>query len=291
MSIFVDEKTRVIVQGITGREGGAHARQMLADGTKIVAGVTPGRGGQKEAGIEVFDTVVNALAHHEADWSIGFVPAAHAKEAALEALRAGLNTIVITEHVPVLDALAIHDFAEEKKLIAIGPNCPGIISPKKTKLGIMPANIFKPGPVGVISRSGTLTYEIVDQLSRAGFGQTSAIGIGGDPINLTNLAEALEAFERDPDTKAIVLVGEIGGSAEESAARDLIGSTIKKPIVAYLAGRAAPPGKQLGHAGAIIRAGHGTIKSKQQALEKAGVPVASVPSQVPILMAKLLNKG
>lgn len=296
MSILVDSHTRVLVQGITGREGSAHTEQMLADGTRIVAGVTPGKAGQRVAGVPVFNTVAEALEGvRPADrpqWSIGFVPAPFAKAAALEALEAGLNTVVITEHVPVHDELAIHEAAVRLGKTAIGPNCPGIITPgttgKHTKLGIMPAAVFKPGNVGVVSRSGTLTYEVVSHLSRANLGQSTCIGIGGDPVNLTNLAEALLAFQADAATKLIVLIGEIGGSAEERAAHDLIGSQVTKPVVAFLAGRTAPPGKKLGHAGAIVERGAGTVESKESALRSAGVAVAELPSQVASLVAARL---
>lgn len=302
MSILVDRHSRVLVQGITGREGRQHTALMRADGTHVVAGVTPGKAGQTVDGVPVFDTVAQAqaalLPAEQPDWSIGFVPAPFAKAAALEALQAGLNTVVITEHVPVFDELAIHQAAVELGRTAIGPNCPGIITPggdgrseatgQHTKLGIMPASVFMPGPVGVISRSGTLTYEVVSHLTQAHIGQSTCVGIGGDPINLFNLQEALLAFEADAATRVIVLIGEIGGAAEERAAHELIGTNVTKPVVAFLAGRTAPPGKRLGHAGAIIEHGAGTVASKQAALVAAGVAVAELPSQVPSLVSARL---
>jgi succinyl-CoA synthetase alpha subunit len=295
MSIFVNQSSRVLVQGITGREGQFHTAQMLNDGTKIVAGVTPGKGGQKVEGLPVFDTVAEALAHFKKetprempDWSIGFVPAPFAKAAALEALTAGLNTVIISEHVPLHDALAIRDEAAARGKIAIGPNCPGIITPGQAKLGIMPASVFRPGAIGVVSRSGTLTYEIVSHLSGAGFGQSTCIGIGGDPINLTSMEEALLAFSKDPFTRAVVLIGEIGGAAEEHVAATVI-PKMKKPVVAFLAGRTAPLGKTLGHAGAIIEKGTGTIAGKEAALKKAGVAVAALPAEVAQLIKEALQ--
>jgi succinyl-CoA synthetase alpha subunit len=294
MSVFINQDTRVLVQGITGREGQFHATQMLKDGTKIVGGVTPGKGGQEIAGVSVFNSVAEALAaikknnEQLPDWSIGFVPAAFAKAAALEALEAGLNTVIISEHVPLHDSLVIHQEAVARGKVAIGPNCPGIITPGQSKLGIMPASVFRPGPIGVVSRSGTLTYEIVSHLSAAGFGQSTCIGIGGDPINLTSMEEALKAFSDDPFTRAVVLIGEIGGAAEEYVATTVI-PKMKKPVVAFLAGRTAPLGKTLGHAGAIIEKGAGTIASKETALKKAGVSVASLPAEVAQLIKDALQ--
>jgi len=289
MSILVNKDTRVIVQGITGREGRAHAAQMQSYGTQVVAGVTPGKTGQSVDGIPVFDSIRAAqeTLTKPADWTVGFVPANFARAAAVEALEAGLNTIVITEHVPVHDTLFVHELAQAKGLRAIGPNCPGIITPGQAKLGIMPGDVFTAGNVGVVSRSGTLTYEIVSHLSKSGIGQSSCVGIGGDPVNLTNLEEALRDFEADPQTKQIVLIGEIGGTAEEYAARELIGSIITKPVVAFLAGRTAPRGKTLGHAGAIITGAAGTVASKEKALRQAGVPVARMPKEVAELVKRL----
>lgn len=293
MSIFVDGSARVLVQGITGRQGQFHTEQMLEDGTKIVGGVTPGKGGQEVQGVPVFNTVEEAVRALDIDkkptWTIGFVPAAFAKAAAIEALNSGLNTVVITEHVPVHDALAIHKIAVSRELIAIGPNCPGIISPGKTKIGILPANVFQEGPVGLVSRSGTLTYEISSHLSEQNIGQSSAIGIGGDLVNLTSLEEVLLAFEADNATKIIVIIGEIGGSSEENAARRLIGSKIKKPVVSFLAGRSAPKGKTMGHAGAIIEGDTGTVESKERELKAAGVSIATTPEQVAEIVADLLS--
>lgn len=293
MSILINEQTRVLVQGITGREGSAHTQAMLADGTKVVGGVTPGKAGQKVSGVPVFGSVKEAMRKlSKSDrpmWTIGFVPASFAKAAALEAIEAGLNTVIISEHLPVFDSLVIHQRAKDAGLIAVGPNCPGVITPGQCKLGIMPAAVFTPGPIGLISRSGTLTYEIVSHLTAAGLGQSSCVGIGGDPINLFNLAEALRAFENDPETKAIVVIGEIGGRGEETAADTLIGKVIKKPIVTFFAGRTAPAGKTLGHAGAIVERGAGTIASKETALAKAGALIARLPSEVPGLLKKALQ--
>jgi succinyl-CoA synthetase alpha subunit len=295
MSVFINQDTRVLVQGITGREGQFHATQMLQDGTKIVGGVTPGKGGQEIAGVPVFNSIAEALESIKKtnpeqlpDWTIGFVPATFAKAAALEALAAGLNTVIISEHVPLHDSLAIHQEAVARGKIAIGPNCPGIITPGQSKLGIMPASVFRPGPIGVVSRSGTLTYEIVSHLSGAGFGQSTCVGIGGDPINLTSMEEALKAFSNDPFTRAVVLIGEIGGAAEEHVATTVI-PKMKKPVVAFLAGRTAPLGKTLGHAGAIIEKGTGTIASKEAALKKAGVHVAGLPAEVALLIKEALQ--
>ena len=290
--MWVDKQTRVIVQGITGEQGSFHAEQMLSDGTKVVAGVTPGKGGTTIHGLPVFDTVAQAqtaLDENAAQWSIGFVPATKAKVAALEALEAGLHTVVITEHVPVLDTLEILAAARAHKRHVIGPNCPGIIRPGHTKIGIMPAAVFSAGPVGVISRSGTLTYEVVSHLSKAGLGQSTCIGIGGDPVQLTSLEEALVGLQEDPETQAIVLIGEIGGSAEEYNAAHTIGSKVTKPIVAFLAGRTAPVGATLGHAGAIIERNAGSIRDKEKALKRAGVAIAMTPWEVPHIVRTVLN--
>jgi succinyl-CoA synthetase alpha subunit len=294
MSIWVDKKTSVIVQGITGTSGKFHAEQMVADGTRVIAGVTPGKGGEKIAGIPVFNTIAEVLqanptaaADSSKVWSIGFVPAAHAKVAGIEAIEAGINSVVISEHVPVHDTLALLAAARAKRVRFIGPNCPGIITPGQTKIGIMPASFFKPGPIGLVSRSGTLTYEIVSRLSAAGIGQSTCVGIGGDPVNLTSLNEVLEAFEQDPDTQAIVIIGEIGGRTEEHAAETVL-KKMSKPVVAFLAGRAAPLGKTLGHAGAIIEGKTGTVASKERALKKAGAQVAvNLADVVPLVQAAL----
>jgi succinyl-CoA synthetase alpha subunit len=288
---IVSKETNVLVQGITGHEGSFHAERMKSEGTRIVGGVTPGKGGQVVAGVPVFNSVADAIGglprKDRPTWSVGFVPAAFAKNAALEALRAGLNTVVITEHVPVHDSLEIHREATRLKRLALGPNCPGLIVPGQIKIGIMPATVFKPGSVGVVSRSGTLTYEVVSHLSANNLGQAMCVGIGGDPINLLSLEEVLLGFEAEKAITSIVMIGEIGGSAEERVARELIGKKVRKPIVAYLAGREAPVGTQLGHAGAIIEGSSGTIASKEQALSKAGVAVARAPWDVPQLLRRV----
>ncbi|MFH0830939.1 MAG: succinate--CoA ligase subunit alpha [Parcubacteria group bacterium] len=291
MSILVERDTRVLVQGITGTQGRLHTEQMLKDGTRIVAGVTPGKAGRTIAGVPVFNSVREAkrkLGIKAPNWSIGFVPAPFVKAAAFEALDAGLNMVIISEHVPVHDSLTILARAKANKRFAIGPNCPGIITPGQTKLGIMPAEVFSRGEIGVVSRSGTLTYEVVSHLSKAGLGQSTCIGIGGDPINLTSLEQALILFEHDPKTRAIVLIAEIGGSSEEDVALRVIGHRVTKPLVAFLAGRSAPVGKQLGHAGAIIEGTTGSVLSKERALIKAGVHIARQPWTVPKLLSRVL---
>ena len=274
MSIFVNHETRVLVQGITGREGSFHSRQCLDYGTQIVAGVTPGKGGQEVDGVEVFDTVRQAVAATRANASLIFVPPAFCAEAIMEAAEAGVELIVaITEGIPVLDMLRVKNFLAGRNCRLLGPNCPGIISPGQCKIGIMPGPIhLAGGPVGVISRSGTLTYEVVDQLTRRGMGQTTCIGIGGDPINGTNFIDCLAAFEADPETKAIVMVGEIGGSAEEEAAR-YIAEQVTKPVVGFVAGLTAPPGRRMGHAGAIVTGGSGTAQGKIAAMRAGGIQV------------------
>ncbi len=293
MGIIVDENTKVIVQGITGREGSFHTRLMLQYGTKVVAGVTPGKGGTTVEGVPVYDTMDEAVkAHPEANTSIIFVPAKFAADAVFEAVDAGIKTIVvITEHIPIHDAMAFVNYAKEKGSIIIGPNCPGIINPGKTKVGIMPANVFTPGPVGVMSRSGTLTYEVSYFLSKAGLGQSTVIGVGGDPITGLTFPEVAEMFERDPQTKAIVMVGEIGGDAEERVAKMVKEGKIRKPIVAFIAGRTAPEGKRMGHAGAIIMLGTGAYKDKDAALEDAGVRVAITPYEIPKLVSEALKRA
>lgn len=285
MSILINKKTRAIVQGITGHQGGIHTEEMLAFGTTIVGGVTPGKGGQEVHGVPVFDSVKEALGHAKADWSILFVPAPFAKNAALESIDAGLNIVLITEHLPVLDAIEIVQVSRKKKVHVVGPNCPGLATPNESKLGILPHDVFLDGHVGVISRSGTLTYEIVAELTKAGIGQSTVLGIGGDPIVGTNFIDALKLFEEDDDTEQIVLVGEIGGGEEEAAA-EYISKNITKPVVAYITGRTAPPGKTMGHAGAVISGKVGTAGTKVDALKQAGVPVADLPSEVPQLLQK-----
>ncbi|MFC1617827.1 succinate--CoA ligase subunit alpha [Patescibacteria group bacterium] len=278
MSILINQNTKFIVQGITGSQGAFHAELMLDYGTQIVAGVTPKKGGEEVHGVPVFDSVIETK-KFEPSWSILFVPAPFVKAAALESLEEGLNLVIITEHVPVHDALEIIRVANEKKLRVIGPNCPGLITPGEAKAGIMPGQIFKSGDIGVVSKSGTLTYEIVDHLTKNNLGQSTCVGIGGDPIIGSSFIEILELFEKDPETKKIVLIGEIGGNLEEAAA-EYIKKNITKPVVGYIAGRTAPPGKTMGHAGAVVSGNAGTAESKQQALEEAGVKVAELPSEV-----------
>ncbi|MEB2836478.1 MAG: succinate--CoA ligase subunit alpha [Desulfurococcales archaeon] len=292
MVVLVDENTRVIVQGITGREGSFHTKLMLEYGTKIVAGVTPGKGGAVVHGVPVYDTMEEAVAEHpEANTSIVFVPARFAADAVYEAIDAGMKVVVvITEHIPVHETLEFVNYAKRKGTVIIGPNCPGIISPGKTKIGIMPGHVFTPGPVGIVSRSGTLTYEIAYALTRAGLGQTTAIGIGGDPVVGLTFTEAMELFEKDPDTKALVLIGEIGGDMEERAAMMVKEGRFTKPVVAFVAGRTAPPGKRMGHAGAIIMMGTGTYEGKVKALEEAGIRVARTPMDIPKLVKEALGE-
>jgi succinyl-CoA synthetase alpha subunit len=289
MAILVDHATRLLVQGITGREGTFHTQQAVAYGTKVVAGVTPGKGGTKVDGIPVFNTVREAVEKTGANASVIFVPPAFAADAILEAADAGLPLVVaITEGIPTLDMIRVTQFLAGKKTRLIGPNCPGIISPGKCKIGIMPGSIHKPGNVGVVSRSGTLTYEAVGQLTALGIGQSTCIGIGGDPIIGTNFVDALRLFNDDSDTRGIVLIGEIGGTAEEEAAA-FIKATVRKPVVGFIAGRTAPPGRRMGHAGAIISGGKGTAKDKIAALEAAGVAVAESPALIGETMARKLT--
>jgi succinyl-CoA synthetase alpha subunit len=271
MSILVDKNTRVVVQGITGKEGSFHTKEMLAYGTRVVAGVTPGKGGQKAEGVPVFNTVAQAVDQAGANNAIIFVPPAFAAEAIMEAAAAKIGVIVcITEGIPTLDMVRARAFLKDKAATLIGPNCPGIISPGMTKVGIMPGYIFKPGPIGVISRSGTLTYEVVDQLTRQGLGQSTCLGIGGDPVIGISFVEALEKFSRDAETKGVVLIGEIGGTAEEEAAEH-IRTGFSKPVLAFIAGLTAPPGRRMGHAGAIIAGGKGKAQDKVKALEASGI--------------------
>jgi len=274
MSIFVDKNSRVVVQGITGREGQFHTRQCVAYGTHVVAGVTPGKAGQKMDDVPVFNTVKAAVAAAGANCSLIFVPPAFAADAIMEAADADIGVIVaITEGIPVLDMMKVMNYLEGKPTRLIGPNCPGIITPGEAKIGIMPGPIHKPfGPVGVISRSGTLTYEVVNQLSLQGIGQSTCIGIGGDPIIGSDFIDCLDAFEKDPDTKGIVMVGEIGGTAEEEASA-FVSEEMSKPVVGFISGLTAPPGRRMGHAGAIISGGSGTAKAKIDAMEAAGIHV------------------
>jgi len=291
MAIFVDKGTRLIVQGITGRDGSFHTRQMLDYGTKVVGGVTPGKGGTELFGVPVFDTMKEAVARTRANTSIIFVPPAFAADAIYEAAGAGVALIVcISEGVPTMDMVKVYDYLRLKKVRLIGPNCPGIISPGLAKVGILPAQIFKKGPIGVVSRSGTLTYEVVYNLTQNGLGQSTTIGIGGDPIIGTNFIDCLEAFEKDPATEGIVMIGEIGGADEEMAA-EYIKKNVTKPVVGFIAGRTAPPGKRMGHAGAIISGSSGLAADKIKALNAVGIPVAEIPSEiVELIAAKLARK-
>ena len=287
MSILVDADTRVVVQGITGSQGAFHAEQMLDYGTNVVAGAVPGRGGQAIAGVPVYDRVEAAVEREDADASVVFVPPAFASDALFEALDADLDLVVaITEGVPVHDVARVNRRAEELETRLIGPNCPGVITPGAAKLGILPGDIFEPGSVGVVSRSGTLTYQIVENLTDEGLGQSTAVGIGGDPIVGTGFRDVLADFERDPETDAVVLIGEIGGEDEEQAAA-YIEREMKTPVVGFIAGRTAPEGTRMGHAGAIVSgSGTGTAKSKVEALEAAGVPVGKTPDAVASLVAE-----
>ena len=280
MSILVDEKTRVVVQGITGNEGLFHTRQMVEYGTKVVAGMTPGKGGQKVDGIPVFNTVAEAVKNTGANASAIFVPPAFAADSILEAADSGVSVIVcLTEGIPTLDMVMVRQYLKEKGSKLVGPNTPGIISPGKCKIGVMAGYIHKPGTVGIMSRSGTLTYEVVDQLTKKGIGQSTCAGIGGDQIIGLDYVDLLEMFEGDSGTEAMIMIGEIGGTAEEEAAQ-FIQKKVKKPVVAFIAGLTAPPGRRMGHAGAIIAGGKGTAKEKMEALEKAGVRVVRNPALV-----------
>ncbi len=282
--ILINKETKVIVQGITGHQGSLHTKIMKEYGTKIVAGVTPGKGGQFVEGVPVYNTIKEALKQHTAEWSILFVPAPFAKDAALEALKNNLHIVIITEHLPVHDVLEIKQCAKKKRKIMIGPNSPGIICPEKIKIGIMPHEFFKKGNVGVISRSGTLTYEVVHILTEHNLSQSTVVGIGGDAINGLTFIDALQYFAKDEETKAIVLVGEIGGTAEEDTAAYIKKVRYKKPVVAYIAGVSAPKGKRMGHAGAFIQGNKGTAESKITALKAAGVCVAKTSQEVPLFL-------
>jgi succinyl-CoA synthetase alpha subunit len=289
VSIFIDKNTTVIVQGITGRDGSFHTRQMIEYGTRVVAGVTPGKGGQKfDDAVPIFNTVAEAAKETGANTSVIYVPPMYAADAIMEAADAGVTLIVaITEGVPVLDMTRVYPFVKERGARLLGPNCPGLISPGKSKVGIIPGRICAPGPVGVVSRSGTLTYEIVYQLTRAGIGQTTCVGIGGDPINGTNFIDCLTAFEEDPDTAAVALMGEIGGTDEQNAAQ-FVKEHMTKPVVGFIAGQTAPPGRRMGHAGAIISGSAGTAAEKIQAFEDAGMGVARRPIDfVDLIKARL----
>lgn len=280
MSVWINKETRVIVQGITGQAGSFHAKACKEYGSKVVGGVTPGKGGESLDGIPIFNTTQEALQATQANASLIFVPAPFAADAILEAADAGISLIVcITEGIPTFDMIQVKAALKNSSVRLIGPNCPGIITPGECKMGIMPGSIHKKGSIGVVSRSGTLTYEAVDQLTKAGLGQTTCIGIGGDPVNGTSFIDCLAAFERDPETKAVVLIGEIGGTGEEEAA-EFIQSKMKKRVAAFIAGQTAPPGKRMGHAGAIISGGKGTAKDKIAKLEKCGVAVSESPATI-----------
>ena len=292
MSILVGKNTKVICQGITGAAGAFHTKGCLDYGTKMVGGVTPGKGGTKDAnGLPIFDTVRAAVAATNADATMIFVPPPFAADAILEAADAGIAVIVaITEGIPVLDMVSVKAYLKDKpKSVLIGPNCPGVITPGECKIGIMPASIHKEGNVGIVSRSGTLTYEAVHQLTQRGIGQSTAIGIGGDPIIGTSFVDALDLFNRDPQTEAVIMIGEIGGNAEEAAA-DFIKTHMKKPVVGFIAGQTAPPGRRMGHAGAIISGGKGTAAEKIAAMEKAGLKVAKSPADIGETLAAALGK-
>jgi succinyl-CoA synthetase alpha subunit len=291
LGIIVDRNTKAIVQGITGTQGSFHTKLMLEYGTQIVAGVTPGKGGTKVHSVPVYDTVEEALQKHEANASIIFVPAPFAADAALEAIENGIKTVVIiTEHIPVKDAINVMAYAKQENATIIGPNTPGIITPGECKLGIMPAHIFKPGNIGMISRSGTLTYEIAAGLTKRQMGQSTCVGLGGDPIVGLNFIDVLKLFEKDPQTEGIAIIGEIGGNLEELTAEYIAKQNYPKPVVAFIAGRSAPPGKRMGHAGAIIMGKAGTAESKIEAFRKAGVEVAEKPSDVAILLEKQVRR-
>ena len=290
MSIFIDRNTRLLIQGITGRDGSFHARQMMEYGTQVVAGVTPGKGGQKfEGKVPIFNTVSEAVKQASPNASVIYVPPMFAADAMMKAADAGIPFIVaITEGVPVLDMTRVYPFIKERGARLLGPNCPGLISPGASNVGIIPGRICQPGPVGLVSRSGTLTYEVVYQLTRAGIGQTTCVGIGGDPINGTNFIDCLTAFERDEETTAVVMIGEIGGTDEQEAAR-FVREKMKKPVVGFIAGQTAPPGRRMGHAGAIISGSAGTAAEKMQAFEENGVGVAKRPIDVVDLLKRAMR--
>jgi succinyl-CoA synthetase alpha subunit len=289
MGILIGNETKVVIQGITGGAGGFHAKQMIEYGTKVVAGVTPGKGGQSFENVPVFNTVTEAVKETGANASCIFVPPPFAADAIMEAADAGTNVVVaITEGIPVLDMIKVKEYIAERGVTLIGPNCPGIITVDECKMGIMPGYIHKKGPVGVLSRSGTLTYEAVDQLTRLGIGQSTCIGIGGDPIVGTNFIDALELFEKDGATEAVILIGEIGGNAEEEAA-EFIKNNMSKPVVAFIAGKTAPEGRRMGHAGAIISGGKGTAPEKIKTLEDSGVKISPTPAEIGATLSSVLN--
>jgi succinyl-CoA synthetase alpha subunit len=292
VSIFIDNSTSLLVQGITGRDGSFHSKQMIEYGTKVVAGVTPGKGGQKfEGSVPIFNTVHEAVKVTGANTSVIYVPPNYAADAMMEAADAGIKFIVaITEGVPVLDMTKVYPFVKEKGARLLGPNCPGLITPGQSKVGIIPGSICIPGNIGVVSRSGTLTYEVVYQLTRAGMGQSTCVGIGGDPINGTNFIDCLDAFEKDSATKAVVMIGEIGGTDEQEAAR-FVREKMKKPVIGFIAGQTAPPGRRMGHAGAIISGSAGTAAEKMQAFQENGVGVAKRPIDVVDLLKRAMAPG
>lgn len=290
MSILVNKDTKVICQGITGEQGTFHTRQMVAYGTKMVGGVTPGKGGTDVDGIPVFDTVDEAVKKTGANASVIYVPAAFAGDAIMEAVDAGIELVIcITEGIPVLDMVKVRRFMQGRNSRLVGPNCPGVITPGECKIGIMPGHIHKTGSIGVVSRSGTLTYEAVDQLTRLGLGQSTCVGIGGDPVNGTNFIDVLELFQKDPGTSAIVMIGEIGGTAEEEAA-EFIRKNVTKPVVGYIAGATAPKGKRMGHAGAIISGGKGTAEEKFEAMQRAGIRITRSTAEIGKSMMEVLQK-
>ena len=290
MAIYVNKDTKVIVQGITGNAASFHTKQMLEYGTKIVGGTSPGKGGTQVEGVPVFNTVQEAVEKTGATVSIIYVPAPFAADAIMEAVDAELDLVIcITEHIPVLDMVKVKRYMEGKKTRLIGPNCPGVITPEKCKIGIMPGYIHKKGHVGIVSRSGTLTYEAVHQLTNAGIGQSTAVGIGGDPVNGTNFIDVLKAFNEDPDTHAVIMIGEIGGTAEEEAAR-WIKDNMTKPVVGFIGGRTALPGKRMGHAGAIISGGQGTAEEKIRVMKECGIEVAETPAVIGETLIKVLKE-
>jgi succinyl-CoA synthetase alpha subunit len=289
MSILVDKKTRLLVQGLTGSEGSFHTQQMIEYGTKVVAGVTPGKGGTNHLGVPVFNTVIDAVKETKANTSVIFVPPAFAADAILEAANSGIKVIIcITEGIPAADMTKVYNAVKEKGVTLVGPNCPGVISPGQAKVGIMPGFIHKKGTIGIVSRSGTLTYEAVKQIVDVGLGQSTAVGIGGDPVIGSKFTDIIKLFNEDKDTEGIVMIGEIGGTAEEEAA-EFIKKNVKKPVVGFIAGRTAPPGRRMGHAGAIISGGKGTASEKMAAMKKAGIKVVENPAEMGVTMLKALQ--